>query len=262
MNKILFIIAAILIILFVSSNSNLQIEKKKFVVVIDAGHGGKDPGAIGLSKVYEKNLNLAIAMKLKNLLDNKYDDIEVVMTRTSDEFIELKDRGKIANEKNGDLFVSIHCNYKKTEDVDKNGFEIYISDLSRLTESEYYTKYQNRIFNTDNKDTNSTEWKTWTSLLVPLYQNIYQRLSERFAVISELEMTKNTILLSRGVNQEAFFVLVGASMPVVLIECGFLSNEGDENYLKSEKGQDEIAKSIYKAIIYFKMDREIEKIKL
>lgn len=236
------------------NTADMQTEKMIFTVIIDPGHGGKDPGTTGLSKVYEKDLNLAISLKLRNYIQNKYDDVQVIMTRETDEFIELKDRAKIANENEGDLFVSVHCNFKKVEENDKNGFEIYISDLTRLPESEYYTKSQNPLFDTVGEDTASLEWKEYYNLLVPVFQNIYHRWSERFASILELEMTKNTVILSRGINQEGFFVLVGASMPVVLLEAGFLSNAADENYLKSEKGQEDVAKAIYRAIVYYKMD--------
>jgi N-acetylmuramoyl-L-alanine amidase len=259
--KTLVAILLLTVLLMIYVPANLQTEKKKFTVIIDAGHGGKDPGTTGISKVYEKDLNLAIALKLRNYIQNKYNDVQVIMTREKDEFIELKDRGEIANRNGGDLFVSIHCNYKKKEENDKNGFEIYISDLTRLPESEFYTKSQNPLFNQEGKDTTTPEWKEYSNLLVPIYQNIYQRWSERFASILELEMTKNTVILSRGINQEGFFVLVGASMPVVLLEAGFLSNAADENYLKSEKGQEEVAKAIYKAIVYFKMDCEIDRMK-
>lgn len=259
MKNLIAFISLVLVSVLISVPANLQTEKKKFTVILDPGHGGKDPGTIGISKVYEKNINLSIALKIRNYLQNKYDDIQVVMTRDTDEFIELKDRGQIANESEGDLFVSIHCNYKKKEENDKNGFEIYISDLLRLPESEFYTKTQNPLFNPEGKDTSSIEWMEYLNLLVPMYQNIYHRWSERFAKILELEMIKNTIILSRGVNQEGFFVLVGASMPVVLIESGFLSNKADENYLKSEKGQEDVAKAVYKAIVFYKMDYEFDK---
>jgi len=261
MRKLIIILTVFPLLFFFFQKSNLQTEKKKFTVIIDPGHGGKDPGTTGLSKVYEKDINLSIGLKLRNYLQNKYDDMLVIMTRDKDEFIELKDRGLIANQNEGDLFVSIHCNFKKKEENDKNGFEIYISDFTRLPEAEYYTKYQNPLFNSKDKDTNSNEWTEFSGLMIPIYQNIYQRWSERFAGILELEMTKNTVILSRGINQEGFFVLVGASMPVVLIESGFLSNKADESYLKSEKGQEDVAKAVYKSIVYYKMDFEFDKMK-
>lgn len=248
------ILLFLFLILLNSFAENTEQNKNVFTVIIDAGHGGKDPGTTGTTGVYEKNINLAIALKLKELLNEKYEDINVVLTRDKDEFIDLKDRGKIANENNGNLFVSIHCNYKKKEEHDKNGFEIYISDLTRTSEAEEYTRTENKIFSKSKIDTSSIYWKEYTSIAVPLLQNVYFRMSEYFATILELQLTQGTVLESRGVQQEGYFVLIGASMPVVLVECGFLSNVGDERYLKSQKGQNEIAKAIYKAIILYKMD--------
>lgn len=196
---------------------------------------------------------------MKDLLTEKYDDINVILTRDKDEYIELKDRGRIANENNGNLFVSIHCNYKKKEEHDKNGFEIYISDLTRTSEAEGYTKTENKFFFQGKTDTASITWKEYVSIAVPLLQNIYFRMSEYFATILELELTKGTVLESRGIQQEGYFVLIGASMPVVLIECGFLSNVGDERYIKSQRGQNDIAKAIYKSIILYKMDYDYMK---
>jgi len=155
--------------------------------------------------------------------------------------------------------VSIHCNYKKKEEHDKNGFEIYISDLTRTSEAEGYTKAENKFFYQGKTDTASITWKEYVSIAVPLLQNIYFRMSEYFATILELELTKGTVLESRGIQQEGYFVLIGASMPVVLIECGFLSNVGDERYIKSQRGQNDIAKAIYKSIILYKMDYDYMK---
>jgi len=233
-------------------------ESKKFTVILDAGHGGKDPGTTGLSGVNEKNLNLAIVLKIKSFLE-KYPDIKVVLTRDKDEFIELKERSAIANREGGNLFVSIHCNYKKSDELDKNGFEIYLSDLTRLKESENYTRTQNISEYFKDRDTLSNQWNNYSNLLVPALQNSYFHLSERFGGIAELELATESVLMSRGLNQDAFFVLVGASMPTVLIETGFLSNKADEAYLKSEKGQESIAKAVYKSIIYYKMDYDFER---
>ena len=232
--------------------------KKIMTIIIDAGHGGKDPGTTGNSGVFEKNIVLPIALKLRDLITKDYNDVKVIMTRSKDEFIELKERGKIANSNNGDLFISIHCNYKKVDDNDKKGFEIYLSDLTRLKDAENYTRRENQNYYPDLNDSTSEKYKEYSNIFVPLLQNAFQRQSERFADILNAEMIKNTILESRGFFQDAFFVLIGASMPSVLVECGFLSNRGDEFYLKSDRGQLEIAKAIYKSVRYFKLDYDFE----
>ncbi|MCX7832737.1 MAG: N-acetylmuramoyl-L-alanine amidase [Ignavibacteria bacterium] len=262
MNQLNLFLYTILFSIFILTNSfaeNTEPEKDVFTVILDPGHGGKDPGTTGTTGVYEKNINLSIALKVKEYLAEKYDDIRIILTREKDEFIELKERGKIANENNGDLFVSIHCNYKKKEEHDKNGFEIYISDLNRTNEAEEITKLENKFFLLPKSDTSSVFWKEYTTIAVPLLQNVYFKMSEYFATILELELTKGTVLESRGIQQEGYFVLIGASMPVLLVECGFLSNVGDERYLKSQKGQNDVAKAIYKAIVFYKMDYDYMK---
>ena len=109
----IFIFFSLCILLLFSSNSKSQLSDKKiFTVIIDAGHGGKDPGTTGTTGIYERGIVLSIAQKLRDFLSKEYSDVKVVMTRDKDEFIELKERGNIANSEGGNLFVSIHCNAK------------------------------------------------------------------------------------------------------------------------------------------------------
>lgn len=231
--------------------------KKLSTVIIDAGHGGKDPGTIGISGIYEKNIVLPIAIKTRSLLTKDYDDIKIIMTRDKDEFIELKNRGKIANSNGGDLFVSIHCNAKKSEDNDKNGFEIYIMDLARLNDAMTISYEENKYLNFEKKDTAS--YKQYIDYVITsMAQNSFLKYSERFASILQQELGIDTKLESRGIYQAGFYVLVGASMPTMLIETGYLSNKSDEEYLNSEKGQSEISKAIYKAIRLYKFDYDFE----
>jgi len=257
---VLFLLVVLYLFQFKTGNCQISNDnsKKVFTIILDAGHGGKDPGTIGLSGVYEKNIVLPIVLKIKDLLNSYHNQLKVVLTRSTDEFIELKERGKIANSNNGDLFVSVHCNYKKTEENDKNGFEIYISDLVKTKDAENYTINENLKYKPYNSDSLSKEYINFKSVFIPMLQNAYFRKSEYMAGILRTEFTKSTNLQSRGIFQDAFFVLIGASMPSLLIECGFLSNKSDEEYLKSEKGQTDIAKAIYKSIVYYKMDFEFE----
>lgn len=255
---IIFIISPVIQFKIGNCQTNESSHKKVLTIILDAGHGGKDPGTIGLSGVYEKNIVLPIVLKIKEFLTVYDSRLKVVLTRSTDEFIELKERGKIANSNSGDLFVSIHCNFKKTEENDKNGFEIYISDLVKTRDAENYTFYENLKYSPPNSDSISREYVNFRSVFIPLLQNAFFRKSEYMAGILRTEFTKSTNLQSRGIFQDAFFVLIGASMPSVLIECGFLSNKSDEEYLKSEKGQTDIAKAIYKSIVYYKLDYEYE----
>jgi N-acetylmuramoyl-L-alanine amidase len=255
------ILLLLILILFPYSKSKTGVlykpGKKLETIIIDAGHGGKDPGTIGVSGVYEKNIVLPIVLKTKALLVKDYDDLKIVLTRDKDEFIELRNRGKIANSNNGDLFVSIHSNSRKPDETDKDGFEIYIMDLAKLNEATNITYEENNFLNFEKKDTG--KYKQYIDYLITsMAQNSFLKNSERFANILQMEMGLDTKLESRGVFQAGFFVLVGASMPTMLIETGYLSNKADEEYLNSAKGQSDIAKAIYKAIRMYKFDYDFE----
>lgn len=231
--------------------------KKLETIILDAGHGGKDPGTIGVSGIYEKNVVLPITLKTRDLLEKEYNDLKIVLTRDRDEFIELRNRGKIANSNGGDLFVSIHCNSLKPGEPDKNGFEIYIMDLARLNDATNFTYTENKYLNFEKKDTMVYK-KQAEFLLVSMAQNSFLRNSERLAGILQMTLGLDTKLESRGVYQAGFFVLVGASMPTMLIECGYMSNKSDEEYLNTSKAQNDIAKAIYKAIRLYKYDFDFE----
>ena len=226
-------------------------------VIIDPGHGGKDPGTIGTSGIYEKNIVLPIGLKTKEYLAKGYSDLKIIMTRDKDEFIELKSRGKIANENSGDLFVSIHCNARKSDENDKNGFEIYVLDLGRLNEAIDVTINENKFLDLQKVKVDSNKLKL-NRIIGSIAQNSFLKNGTRFSDILQIEIVKGTKIESRGVMQAGFFVLLGASMPTVLIECGYLTNKADEDYLKSDKGKEDVAKSIYKSIRLFKFDYDFE----
>ena len=247
---------AVIFILTNKTISQIKSDKKIFTVILDAGHGGKDPGTTGTTGVFERNIVLSITQKIRDYLSKEYSDIKVIMTRDSDEFIELKQRGNIANSEGGNLFVSIHCNAKKNEENDKSGFEIYVLDLARVDEAKTIT-YDENLFVAKAEKPDSAYIEN-RKVIVSLYQQSYLRYSNRFADIIETEMIKGCKLPSRGIFQAGFWVLLSASMPSILVECGYLSNQSDEEYLKSDKGQNEIAKSVFKAIRYFKMDYDFE----
>ncbi len=253
---LLFILPIVLFITYSEINSVPIGDKKIFTVIIDAGHGGKDPGTTGITGIYERNIVLPIVLKINALLSREYPDVKIILTRDKDEFIELKNRGKIANNEGGNLFISIHCNAKKNEENDKSGFEIYVLDLARVDEATNIT-YEENLFIAKNEKPDTAYIKQ-RKIVSSIYQQSYLKYSNRFAKIIETEMIKGSKLPSRGVFQAGFWVLLSASMPSVLVECGYLSNTSDETYLKSDKGQTEIAKSVFKAIRFFKMDYDFE----
>nr|MDA3861473.1 N-acetylmuramoyl-L-alanine amidase [Melioribacteraceae bacterium] len=236
---------------------DISIDKSKWnfdVLVIDAGHGGKDPGTIGITGVKEKNVNLGVALELEKILKQKMPNIKVVQTRTNDKFIELAERGKIANKHDGKLFISIHANAlenRKRSDV--RGFEVYLLRPGRTQEAIRVAEVENSVIDFEDNKTRYKELTDENFILVSMAHSASMRYSERFAGILDQNWNREIKYVpSRGVKQAGFYVLVGASMPSVLVETGFLSNKKDEAYLNSKKGQREIAKTIYNSIVDYR----------
>ncbi len=240
--------------------ADIQKQKKKWkldVIVIDPGHGGHDPGAIGTIGTREKDITLGVALKLGDMLQKEMPDVKIVFTRKTDRFIELYRRGQIANESEGKLFVSIHCNSTERKPSKANGFEIYLlrpgktEDAIRVAEKEnavvklekdYEDRYQNLT------DENF--------IILTMAQSAYVKQSERFAELLEETMSAQLESQAQAVKQAGFYVLVGASMPNVLVETGYLSNPKDEKLLRSPSGQKKIAESILNALKGFKREYE------
>lgn len=222
------------------------------VVVIDPGHGGKDPGAIGVTGVREKDVNLAIAKKLGKLIETKLPDVKVVYTRKTDKFVELFKRGKIANENNGKLFISIHCNSVPKKKSSVSGFETYLLRPGRTAEAIRIAEAENKVIEFEDNPDLYQELTDENFILVSMAHSANMRYSEKFSDILNQEMKKNRKIPSRGIKQAGFYVLVGASMPGILFEAGYLSNRSDERYLKSYKGQAEIARLMFNSIKTYK----------
>ncbi len=222
------------------------------VVVLDAGHGGKDAGAIGTNGVKEKDINLGIVLKLGKLLEQNLTSVKVVYTRKKDNFVELYKRGKIANENNGKLFISVHCNSTPKKPTDARGFEVYLLRPGRTQEAINIAEFENSVIKYEDNPNRYQKLTDENFILVSMAQSSYMRYSERFSDILNTNWRKEVSIPSRGIKQAGFYVLVGASMPNVLIEAGFLSNNKDEAFLKSESGQNEIAKAIFNSIKNYK----------
>ena len=236
-------------------NGNKEKYKEKWdfnVIVIDPGHGGKDAGAIGVNGVKEKDVNLGIALKLGNLIEKNIKGVKVVYTRKTDKFVELYKRGKIANEENGNLFISIHCNSTPRKPTDANGYEVYLLRPGRTKEAIEIAERENSVIQYEDDPQRYEKLTDENFILVSMAQSSYMKYSEKFADILNREFNKDLNIDSRGVKQAGFYVLVGAAMPSVLIETGFLSNRHDAKFLSSSKGQQKIAESIYLAVKKFK----------
>lgn len=235
-----------------------QKRKWKFdVVVLDAGHGGHDPGAIGIIGTREKDITLGISLKLGEMIQKEMPDVKVVYTRKTDRFVELYRRGQIANENEGKLFISIHCNSTERKPSNANGFEIYLlrpgktEDAIKVAEKENAVVKLEKDFEDRYQELNDENF-----IILTMAQSSYVKQSERFAEMLEETMSAQMEGQRQPVKQAGFYVLVGASMPNVLIETGYLSNPKDERFLRSPEGQKKIALSILNALKAYKNEYE------
>ena len=228
-------------------------EKWNFdVIVIDPGHGGKDPGAIGINGIKEKDLNLAIALKLGKMIEDNMKDVKVVYTRKTDVFLDLYKRGKIANENNGKLFISIHCNSTKKRPTDATGFEVYLLRPGRTKEAIAIAETENSVIKFEENPDRYEKLTDENFILVSMAHAAYMKYSEKFSELLHREFDRHSELKSRGVKQAGFYVLVGASMPSVLIETGFLTNPKDAKHISSKEGQKKFAEYTFNAIKKYK----------
>jgi N-acetylmuramoyl-L-alanine amidase len=238
-------------VLFLSFNVSSQ-SKQDFVIILDAGHGGKDPGN-SYHGFVEKQIALKTTLKVEEFL--KIDkDIKVVFTRKSDVFIELADRPKLANSIHADLFISIHCNSVKNESP--SGTETFVMGLTRSNTNLEIAKNENSVILLE-KDYKKTYKgfdpnKPETLIGLKILQEEYLNRSIKLASNIENNFTHKLNRKSRGIKQTPLWVLDAAYMPSVLIELGFLSNKVEGAYLNSEAGQNNMAEAIANAIISYK----------
>ncbi|MCE2755956.1 MAG: N-acetylmuramoyl-L-alanine amidase [Ignavibacteriae bacterium] len=218
------------------------------VIVLDPGHGGEDAGAISINGHREKDIALSIAKRAKELLKKELPNTKVVMTRDDDTFVELYRRGQIANKNKGKLFISIHCNSMPTKPHPANGCESYILRPGRNSEAVRVAEKENAAIRLEKEQVNYDDMSEEKLIISTMAQSAFVKFSEKYAAMLQKEVAGKTGLFNRGVNQAGFLVLVGASMPNVLFETGFLSNVNDEKVLASEKGQQLMAEGIVKAI--------------
>ncbi|MBU2444204.1 MAG: N-acetylmuramoyl-L-alanine amidase [Bacteroidetes bacterium] len=223
------------------------------VVVIDAGHGGKDGGAVGYNGTKEKDINLAITLKLGAILKSKNPNLKVVYTRDDDRFIELYRRGQIANENNGKLFISIHCNSTPARPGTSQGYEIYLLRPGRTEDAIKIAERENSVIKLEEGyEERYKHLSDENFILTAMSQTANVKHSEKFAEILDEKFRKTLPIKRNGVKQAGFYVLVGASMPSVLIETAFLNNPTDERFLNTSSGQQQFADAIYRAIIDYK----------
>ncbi|MDR8392175.1 N-acetylmuramoyl-L-alanine amidase [Aliifodinibius sp. S!AR15-10] len=230
-------------------------DKIKFdVVVIDPGHGGHDPGAIGYKGTREKDVVLDISKKLGGYINEYLPDVEVVYTRDDDTFVGLEERGHIANKAEGDLFVSIHCNVFRNRNT--RGTEVYFLGLHRSQAAFEVMKKENSVIRFEEGPNKSEELTEEDLLIYELANSGYMATSEKLAGMMEHQFDERAQRHSRGVKQAGFIVLFHASMPAILIETGFISNPSEQRYLTSDYGQSIIASALFRAIRNYKLEYE------
>jgi len=221
-------------------------------IVIDAGHGGHDPGAVA-NGVREKDLNLKVALKLGQYLEDLL-KVNVIYTRTDDRFVELHERGHIANQAGAKLFISIHANsFAKKPQV--RGTETYFLGMHKTDEARDVIERENSVVKLESNP-NQYEEFFQNSILRSLALSANMRMSEKLAAKVDEEFVERARRPSRGVKQAGFIVLWAASMPAILVEMGYITNRFEAAYLNSEQGQDFLASAIYRAVRDYKAEYE------
>lgn len=245
----------LLIILFLGgiNTSLLAEDNKKFTLVLDPGHGGKDPGAIG-SKSKEKDIVLAVSLLVGKKIEKEFSDVKVLYTRSTDVYPTLSDRSAFANKNHANLFISIHANSAGNKSV--HGAETFLLGVDKmqsnldvamkenavmLLEDDYESHYQGF-------DPNSVE----SYIMFEFIQNQYVDNSVLLASLTQNKLINACKRKDRGVRQGPFWVLHSVACPSILIELGFISNASDEAYMTSKKGQSELATGIYNAFVEYK----------
>jgi len=228
---------------------DLTKEKNKWefnTIIIDPGHGGKDPGSIGYKGTKEKDITLDVAKRLAKKIQKNL-KVKTILTRDEDVWMRLQDRTRLANDKNGRLFISIHAN--SVEDRRASGFETYMIGTNKNAAAVRTAARENAVL--DLEGTNSAKLTDEDLITATMAQSGFAKQSEQFAALVQEEMNKRVQSKNRGVKQAGFYVLMGASMPNVLIELGFLSNPNEEKKLNSSSYRDMLATSIYYAILKY-----------
>ena len=225
-----------------------------YTLVIDAGHGGKDPGAMSKT-AKEKNINLAVALALGKLVEQNCKDVKVVYTRKTDVFVELNERANIANRAKADLFISIHTNATAAK-IGPQGTETYTLGMHRAADNLAVAKRENSVITLENDyeqkyegfDPNSSE----SYIIFELMQDKNMESSVKLAGLIQKQFRSTAGRVDKGVHQAGFLVLRATSMPSVLVELGYINNPREAAYLTSTAGVNALAKSIYNAFVAYK----------
>ncbi|BEG97738.1 N-acetylmuramoyl-L-alanine amidase family protein [Bacteroides sedimenti] len=236
----------------------IPVSGKDFVLVLDAGHGGHDPGAIG-NFSREKNINLNIALKVGRIIEQSCNDVKVIYTRKTDVFIPLDKRAEIANNANADLFISIHTNAAPGKAA--RGTETFSLGLSRSSANLEVAKRENSVILMEDDykqryagfNPNSSE----SYIMFEFIQDKHMEQSVNLATLIQKQYRTHVGRPDRGVHQDIFLVLKATAMPSVLTEVGFISNPDEEQYLNTEEGTNALARAIFKAFEQYKIKHDV-----
>ena len=259
-NAIALLLLAALFLCTSFTDDEKKTNSKIRTIVIDPGHGGKDSGTMGTKrfKIYEKHVALAVSLKLGDYIKNAFPNVDVVYTRDSDVFLELNERTELANNANADLFISIHCD--GFTNSTPSGASVFVMGMSKLKANmDIAIRENSAIYMEDNyqQKYEGFDPKSAESYIVfSLMQNTHLNQSLKIAEEVEKEFSTKANRKSRGVKQAPFYVISRTNMPSILIECGFLTNFKEEEYLHSEIGQEYIASAIFRGFKAYKENYE------
>jgi N-acetylmuramoyl-L-alanine amidase len=258
------LVSSLIILLLMPSMDQQEIVKRKLdkvkVIVIDPGHGGVDPGCNGAGEIWEKEVTLAIGLKVGKLVEDSLKDVKVLYTRKTDKSLKLWERPNFANKYQADLFISIHCN--ANDNTKANGSETYFMGLHKTEGNLEVSKRENSVIKYESDYKDNARYGGFDPespegyIIFSMLQNAFLKQSFKFSTMVEEETNKKSKIHTKGVNQAGFLVLWKTAMPSVLIETGFLTNGADRSYLKSEEGQQIISEGIFRAIKNYKIQLE------
>lgn len=251
-----WILGAFLLLFFTES---MNAQSRDFTVVIDPGHGGRDPGAVGATS-REKDIVLSVGLKLGKLIENNHPDVKVLYTRKEDHFVPLNQRAEIANKARADLFISIHCNALDRRRASPQGVETFVLGLHRSKDNLDVAKAENSVimyeedYSVKYEGFNPNEPESY--IIFEFMANEFLDQSVNFATMVQNQLVTNSKRVNRNVRQAGFLVLREVAMPSILVELGYISNRQEENYLKSESGQTSLARSIFNGFTEYKREHD------
>ncbi|TAH62562.1 MAG: N-acetylmuramoyl-L-alanine amidase [Fermentimonas caenicola] len=255
--RILILLLGVFLTIFYTTS--LTAQSRSFTVVIDPGHGGRDPGALGLTSK-EKDIVLSVGLKLGKLIEDNHPDVKVIYTRDKDVFVPLNQRATIANKAHADLFISLHCNALDRRKTSPQGVETFVLGLHRSNDNLDVAKAENAVimyeddYSVKYEGFNPNEPESY--IIFEFMANEFLDQSVQLASLVQNQLVSNSKRVNRNVRQAGFLVLREVAMPSVLVELGYISNKQEENYLKSSSGQTSLANSIYNGFREYKREHD------